>query len=883
MDTLLDLLDGFTSSANREAIRYHNGYRTWKLTYGQLYRRICGFAHYLDKKGVRQGDRLLLWGENRPKWAVVFWACIARGVEVVPIDFRSSFELAARIQRDVKARLIVVGDEPAREAAGSLARLDSEVVSFQDIAAVPDNSTLSPVPVGRDDVVEIIYTSGTTAEPKGVVHRHRNLCANLGPIGREIDRFRTWARPFQPIRLLDSLPLSHMFGQLAGLFIPLMLGGAVVFSDDYSPGGLIDTVRRERVSAFVTVPRLLQNVRNELERRFDLGGRRPKHRGWLGAAERWWLFRDVHRCLGPKFWSVVVGGARLDAELEDFWKRVGIAVVQGYGLTESSPVVAVNHPFDSRRGSIGRAVEGQEVELAPDGEIMVRGESVVGEYVGGPADTQTRVEGGWLRTGDIGEIDAEGRLYFRGRKKDIIVTAEGLNVFPQDVESVLDALPGVKDSVVVGRKEGREERVHAVLVLNEPAPAIDSLVRSANQRLETHQRIQSWSLWPGEDFPRTPSTQKIKRREVARSLDATAKGDAAAARPAVGGVKGALAEVTGRDPVGLDAGTRLEEDLALTSLQRMDLLARLENEFAVELDEEEFARLGTVAELEGALDLVRRVADRHEEPRGAAAAEGLESVAADQSGWASAGNRAVEVIERPTPSPTRVAVVPRWSRSFPVRWARALLLNVVGLPLTRQMIKLRAEGVDNLRHAEPPLIFASNHLSHLDTACIAAALPHRWRRKLAPAMSQDYFRAYLEPRGEPWQDRWQMAAQFYAACALFNAYPLPQKMGGTRRALKYTGELIDAGFCPLVYPEGERSLTGKMQPFKTGIGLMAIRLKVSIVPVFISGTYAIHSVHDEWPKPGKAIVRFGKPLEFDSRDTYDEAASRIEDAVKALA
>ena len=148
-------------------------------------------------------------------------------------------------------------------------------------------------------------------------------------------------------------------------------------------------------------------------------------------------------------------------------------------------------------------------------------------------------------------------------------------------------------------------------------------------------------------------------------------------------------------------------------------------------------------------------------------------------------------------------------------------------------------------------------------------------------MSQDYFRAYLEPRGEPWQDRLQMAAQFYLACSLFNAYPLPQKMGGTRRALKYTGELIDAGFCPLVYPEGGRSLTGEMQPFKTGIGLMAIRLKVSIVPVLISGTYEIHSVHDEWPKPGEAIVRFGRPLAFDSSQTYDEAACRIEDAVKA--
>ena len=442
MDTLLDLLERFTSLGDREAIRYHNGYRTWKLTYRQLYRRTCAFAGFLDQRSVRKGDRLLLWGENRPEWAVVFWASVARGVEVVPVDFHSSIEFVRRIQSEVAPRLIVVGDEPARKAGGSLGSLGTEVVSFRDLAALPEKEALSPVPISRNDVVEILYTSGTTSEPKGVVHRHRNLCANLSPIGREIARYRTLARPFQPIRLLDALPLSHMFGQLAGLFVPPLLGGAVVFSGDYSPGALIETVHRERVSAMISVPRLLQNVRNELERRFDLHDQHPRYHGIAGVVERWWMFRDVHRRLGLKFWCVVAGGARLDADLEDFWKELGLVVVQGYGLTEASPVVAINHPFHARRGSIGKAVEGQEVRLAPDGEILVRGESVVGEYIGATSESATRVESGWLHTGDIGEIDDEGRLYFKGRKKDMIVTAEGLNVFPQDVESVLQSAAG---------------------------------------------------------------------------------------------------------------------------------------------------------------------------------------------------------------------------------------------------------------------------------------------------------------------------------------------------------------------------------------------------------------------------------------------------------
>ena len=872
METLLDLLDRFTSLGNREAIRYHNGYRTWKLTYRQLYRRICAFASFLDQRSVRKGDRLLLWGENRPEWAAVFWACVARGVEVVPLDFHNSLEFVSRIQREVLPRLIVVGDEPARKAGDSLDTLGTDVLHFRGLADLPAIDELSPAAVSRDDVVEILYTSGTTSEPKGVVHRHRNLCANLNPIGREIGRYRTLARPFQPIRLLDALPLSHMFGQLAGLFVPPLLGGAVVFSDDYSPGALIETVHRERVSAMISVPRLLQNVRNELERRFDLHDHYPRYHGIPGVVARWWMFRDVHRRLGLKFWCVVVGGARLDADLEDFWKRLGLVVVQGYGLTEASPVVAINHPFHARRGSIGKAVEGQEVRLAPDGEILVRGESVVGEYVGSTGESATRVESGWLHTGDVAEIDDEGRLYFKGRKKDMIVTADGLNVFPQDVESVLQALPAVKLSVVIGRKQNGDERIHAVLILREGTDDPDSVIRAANSRLEAHQRIQSWSEWPAADFPRTASTEKIKRGEVARYI-AAETGAPAAIPPAVGGVKGALAEITGRDAATLESETRLEEDLALTSLQRMDLLARLENEFAIELDEEAFARLQTAGELEAAVTS----AERPSGPPGATPAHMLPE-GNSQLGVA----EATEPAAPHAPTPT-VAVLPRWSRSLPVRAGRAFFLNAFALPAMRQMIKLRVEGIDNLDLAQPPLIFASNHLSHFDTACISAALPPRWRRLLAPAMSQDYFRAYFERRGEPWQQRWKVAAQFYLACGLFNAYPLPQRMGGTRRALKYTGELIDAGFCPLVYPEGERSPTGKMQRFKTGIGLMALRLNVSIVPVLVSGTYEIQSVHDEWPRPGQATVRFGHPMSLGQGQTYDEAARQIENAVRALA
>jgi long-chain acyl-CoA synthetase len=240
-------------------------------------------------------------------------------------------------------------------------------------------------------------------------------------------------------------------------------------------------------------------------------------------------------------------------------------------------------------------------------------------------------------------------------------------------------------------------------------------------------------------------------------------------------------------------------------------------------------------------------------------------------------------------------VVPRWNRLLPVRWLRRLLLDVALLPAFRQLVRLRVRGLDNLDGVRGPVIFAANHASHFDTPAVLAALPLRWRRKVAPAMSQDYFRRYFQSANVPFRLRLKLAAQYYMACGLFNAYPLPQQMAGTRRALKYTGELIDEGRCPLVYPEGERTPTGLMQTFKGGVGLMAARLGVPIVPIYIRGMFEVYSEHDDWPRPGNVVVHFGRMLDLQGDlqgdlpghlhgdKSYSQAAARIEAAVRDLA
>ena len=796
MQTLIELLIDIERLGSREAARWTNGLRTLAWSYAELHARIASFSRRLDDLGVRKGDRLMIWGENRPEWIAAFWGAVARGVEVVPVDFRFSADLVRRIQHECAPKLVVCGS--AVDASG----ISADRLHFDEIPRLPQ-ARLSTTPVTGDDIVEIVYTSGTTGEPKGVAHRHRNICSNLDPFQREIARYRKWATPFQPVRILTLLPLSHMFGQSQGLFIPVLLGGAAAFTDELRPAALMRIARNERISVIVSVPRILETLQQDVARRYPIPAA-PSRKGWAGVALRWWTYRRIHSGFGWKFWAFVVGGARLEPELESFWARLGYLVIQGYGLTEASPVVAVNHPFHTRSGSLGKVVPGQDVKIAPDGEILVRGESVTG------------TQGEWLRTGDLGEIDRDGWLYYRGRKKDMIVTREGLNVHPEDVERVLNAMPEIRDSAVIASAD----QVHAALILSSKAVDAADVVGRANERLETHQRIRGWTVWPGEDFPRTPSTMKVKRHEVARRI---AEGTSPTAMPA-----SALDRIlAGR------ASARLVEDLGLSSLDRVELLSEFESRRGIEIDEETFAGIKTVGELTA-----------------------LSNALAPQKPAAELSN---------------------WPLRLPARAGRWAIQQGFVFPLFRHYIPLTAAGLEHLDKLGTPALFAANHTSHLDTIALAAALPPKWRRLLSPAMSKDYFRAWFAERS-------LKAGLLYGLARLvFNAYPLPQEMAGMKKALEYTAELVSRGFCPLVYPEGRRTPDGRMHAFRPGIGMMAVQLRVPVVPVHIEGLYDVYSIHHNRPKRGPARIKFGPPLYFPPNAPFESAASDIQRAVKKLA
>jgi len=839
-DTLIDFFRDL-AHARGEFLIYDDGFRSRGYTYDEVGRAARGFAARLHELGLRKGDNVVVWSENRPEWIVAFWGCLLIGVVVVPIDYRASPDFLARVSRIVNAKLIAIGqDVPPIRAA-----IDAPIWKLHELewrdGDPPD------VAITRDDVAEIIFTSGATAEPKGVVITHRNVLANTVPIEREVRKYRKWGKPFYPLRFLNLLPLSHMFGQAMATFVPPMLPGVVVFMRGYNPVDIVTQIKSRRISVVVSVPKILDVLRehvgrvasgsptgvalqDEVARRLQPSGAKEH------VALRWWRYRRVHKLFGMKFWAFVVGAAPLDAELEAFWKELGFVVIQGYGLTETAPIVSLNHPFSTKQGSVGKAIAGVEVKIAPDGEILVRGENVTRGYFNADEETARAFEDGWFHTGDVGEVSKSGQMYVRGRKKEMIVTPEGLNVFPEDVERVLNRLPGVRDSAVVGVPIGSEERVHAVVILD-PSVALDHVVRQANAELEDHQKVRRALVWPEPELPRTEGTRKLKRAEIREWVKTGAR-----QAPTVPAGKDRLAALLAKYSGGADlAPNTTLEQLGLSSLDRVELMVALEDTFQTRIDEGAFSEAQDINQLRALLE---------------------RSAASDAA-------------------PAEPVEFPVWSRKWAARTIRRASLPTWILPLARAFAWIRVEGREHLSGLDTPVIFAANHQSHMDAPVILAALPPSLRYRVTTAMAKEFFKAHFYPDEHGRLAWFTNSVSYYLAALFFNAFPLPQREAGARQTLRYIGSVLEEGWSVLIFPEGRRSETGAIDRFRPGIGMIAARLGVPVVPVRIEGLDKVLPPSWRMARPGRVRVAFGAPIRLTGED-YEVLAKQVEDAVKDL-
>lgn len=805
------------------------GYRVERWSYQHLWEFSERLAVYLRDKGFQRGDRLLLWAANMPEWVGLYFGCLRAGIILVPLDVLSIPDFVARVKEKTSARYLFA----SRLTQDRVPQLGIPMLCLEELPQELDRISLdSSVPTpSEEDIAEIMFTSGTTGEPKGVILTHSNIISNVLAATKMV--------PLEPnSRVLSLLPLSHMLEQTAGLLGPLRCGATVVYPSSRQPLVVLRTLKEQRITNIILVPQILQLLWNAIEREVK---KQRKERVWqrllriashMPIALRRFIFRSVHRQFGGCLQFVICGGAYLDPRLAHYWELLGISVLQGYGTTEAAPIVSVNTLKERRLDSVGKVLPGQDINIAPDGEVLIRGANITPGYWQDTEATAAAFEEGWYKTGDLGYLDDKGYLYLRGRKKDMIALASGMNVYAQDVEKALKTCSGVDDACVLGipTKLG-EVSVHAVLILQSLAPSPERIIEQANEKLAEHQRVRGSTVWPLPEFPLT-HTLKVKKQEVLDYVlrDDLAKGFAKLLPTVAKAAEEApllyrlVADVAGMPVEDICSTMTLEEDLDLDSLGRVELLAAIESELGVYVDESGVSADTTIEDLQALVT----------------------------SGAVLSGEQ--RYLE--------------WPLNRLVGLVRTLLQSSLLFPILRLVAPLEVKGRGNLEGLQGPVLFAANHQSHLDTPAVLAALPMNWRRCTAVAAAADFWFA----RGH---------IRKLLATSLFNAFPF-SRTDVIRPTLEHCCQLLDKGWSILIYPEGTRSETGYMKPFRSGAGFMAVELDVPVVPINIQGTHEILPKNKVVPRRGHVRVCIGKALYFPRETRYAEATKVLEEAVEIL-
>ncbi|HEY1256801.1 MAG TPA: AMP-binding protein [Terracidiphilus sp.] len=895
------LVDDFRRYGRQVAVVRFQGNRRRVTTYEELARLAGRFAALLERHGIGHGDRVLIWGENSAEWMSAFHGCILRGVLAVPLDAYGNAEFARRVAADVKPKL-AVGDaallgqledshpfHEEREMDGAPSSQESIAIpklAFEDwTSALPEEEVGAATGLGRETPLQILFTSGTTGDPKGVVLTHGNVLASVEPIERGAQPYMRWERLIaHPLRIFDTLPLSHVFGQTMGLWIPPIFTAEVHFESRLVASRLIETIRRERISVLAAVPRISALLKAYLEAEHPgLSEGLAASKG-IRAWQRWWRFRAIHHEFGFKFWALISGGGALGGSLEEFWNRLGFVVVQGYGMTETSALITLNHPFHVAKGTIGKPLPGREVKLGEDGEVLVRGPMISTATWSGGA-LQARADE-WLATGDLAENATGGELRFLGRKSEVIVTSAGVNLHPEDLEAAIEQEPSVAACAVVAVETAGGPEPCAVLAMRGDGAA--AAIERANQRLAEFQQLRRWVLWPEPDLPRT-SSGKVRRKAVSAWLagiqDATRNGEAAAMGAKGFGASGdwllkLIAEITGERPHGVGDELRLSEDLLLDSLGRVQLAAALEEQLGVVPELDEVRTLGELRGLvAGAASAPTHSAPDHREFE--ITAQGHEQTA---------GTDSAEALHQHTVKPEsdvepETYHYPRWPWMRPIQWLRVAFIEAVLRPLVWLLAAPRVVAPELSATAEPMLIVA-NHISAYDGPLIQYALTGALRRRMAVAMAGDMLEDYRHLQN-PERPRGQL--DFYLPgpliwlllTALFNVFPLPRRRN-FQRSFAHAGAAMDHGYNVLVFPEGTRSAAGELARFRGGIGLLVKQSGASVLPIGLLGLGELKAAGRGWFRSGKIEVHVGAPMRFAPEETEGAITERLYGEVNKL-
>ncbi|MCX5717188.1 MAG: AMP-binding protein [Nitrospirae bacterium] len=871
-----------TAEEHKDSIAFNYFDRTWKtITYSAFASDSKAIASCLIKTGINKTDRIAIFSENRYEWCASYLGIVMAGAIAVPIDSQLNPESVRNLLVDSESRVIFFSSKTeanVNEAAAGLGvrkiNLDSpdvkEICGLKEIVRYPETSP--------EDIASIIYTSGTTGIPKGVMLTHRNFCSDA-------DALIKAGVITKSDNVLSLLPLHHTYPFMSTFLVPLFLGAAITYSPSLKGTDITSAMKDNGVTILVGVPQLLEMIRNGITDKFKkLPAPAPllmktllKVSGSLrrktGINISKGILKPVHNAFGNRFRFFASGGARLDPELMKDLEALGFTALEGYGLTETSPVVTFNPMSKRKPGSAGKplpsaeikvisAADGSVMNTGGEGEIAIRGPMVMKGYYRNPDATGQAVRDSWFFSGDLGYIDRDGYLFITGRIKEVIVLGSGKNIYPEEVEKEYSKIPLIKEICVLGLEEkGRVEALHAIIVpdldyarqqqtgnINE---ALGWDLSRISGKLLPYMRIKGFTLY-SEPLPRTPLGKlrrfmikdlvKVKSEKLkVESEDKTLTSDAVG-RTVIECLTPLL-----KEPMPIQSKDNLELDLGLDSLQRIELVVSLESKFSIKLPETFTSDIQTVGEI---VEKIKQSAASISTKEGSK--EGIASIFS--------GEPSDEEKEK-------VGL-----KQGAMEWLFVSFLIGIIKMFFRIFFRLEVKGVENIPNV--PFIIAANHCSNLDGFAVAAALPLNIYTTLYFQGFQKYFTSRL--------------TAFFARLA--HVIPIdPETYLG--KALRLSAYVLKNNKALFIFPEGGRSYDGNIMGFKKGIGILALELNVPVVPASIKGSYESLPKGAYLPRFRKITIRFDKPFypsllnitgEQHGRDKYQLFADKLRERVKDL-
>ncbi|MGA6984122.1 MAG: AMP-binding protein [Candidatus Sulfotelmatobacter sp.] len=874
MPTFYDrFLECETRWPNNAALELQRHDRVESCTYAELRRMAESIGRWIGERGLARGSRLAIVADNHPRWVAAYLGIIASGCTVVPLDTALHADQIAKLLKDSGTSVLFFDARHSQLASEAVAELKIGLVLMDPERQSSDASNLSllaslpaifaagagsfrPAQSQLDDTAALLYTSGTTADPKGVMLTQANFQG-------EVEAVFNWVDLGPSDALLGVLPMFHVLAQMANLLLPLVKGSRVVYLETLNTAELLRALQERNITAFAVVPQFFnlihERIFKEVEKRGPLTQRIFK---LLVAANRALrkiginagpiLFRKIHASLGKNMRYLVTGGSRFDPAIATDFHDLGIDVLQAYGLTETTAAVFANSPGNNVIGSVGKALKGVEARIVDpqeqedgvpaSGEVVLRGGVVMKGYWNRPDATSTVLRDGWFYTGDLGYFDSHGNLFLTGRKKEIIVLSNGKNIYPEEVEAHYLKSPYIKELAVIGlegNSSGGGDRLHAVIVPNfevlrqrkivNAKEVIRFDIESLSQQVASTKRIGSYEIWQ-DDLPRT-TTRKIKRFEVEKRVKVNQKQKPSAEsdlpleqplnqeesswldQPDVQRALKVIRETAANAPASLRPNHNLELDLGFDSMQRVELLSHLEAELGGDVEESQLAGIYTVREL---VDAVLQSASS-----GAAAPGGRRAFA----GW--------QAILSEDPDLSAVISLVRPQAISNAFWYLVSRLTQV---IALDRFDLQVSGIENLPK-EGPYLLCSNHQSYLDPLILASALPPKvFDRVFAVGTSEIFGKGIML----------RLARSLRVVVVDPDANLIPAMRAGAF-GLRQGRPLI-------LYPEGERSIDGTPKIFKKGAAILSIHLQAPIVPI------AIEAFHEAWPR-NKSFQRFA-PLKM---------------------